>query len=286
MGIMLLAIAKAFNCISHNILYSKMKESGFSDMVINWIRSYLNRCQKVTIGSEVSDTTSVVNGIAQGTALGPILFIFYINDIFKCTRNVKMSLFADYCILYLSGNNWNNIHGKMQDDFYAIIEWTLRNNLRLNPGKTNAMIVETNSKIAGLNNPEQMKHMNCKIKFVRECVYLVIITDSTMSLVPLVKNLKKKVNNKMFMLRKLLKFITFDASIAIHKQMILPLIDYAGFLLIGCKICDKGELQKIQNDILRTCDNSRISDRVSIEKFHVKCKLLSLEHRCENNFYG
>ena len=61
--------------------------------------------------------------------------------------------------------------------------------------------------------------------------------------------------------------------------MILPLIEYAGFLLIGCRICDKGELQKELNDILRICDNSRISDRVSIEKLHVKCKLLSLEQR-------
>ena len=279
MGIMSLDIAKAFNCISHNILYSKMKESGFSDMVINWFRSYLNRSQKVTIGSEVSDTMNVVNGIAQGTVLGPILFIFYINDIFKCIRNVKMSLFADDCILYLSGNNWINIHVKMQEDFNAIIEWTLRNNLHLNPGKTNAMIVGTNSKIAALNNPEQMKHMNCNIRFVRECVYLGIVINSTMLLVPLVKNVKKRVNSKMFLLRKLRKFITFDASIAIYEQMILPLIDYAGFLLIGCRICDKGELQKKQNDILRICDNSRISDRVSIEKLHVKCKILSLEQR-------
>ena len=63
--------------------------------------------------------------------------------------------------------------------------------------------------------------------------------------------------------------------------MILPLIEYAFFLLIGCRIRDKGELQKKQIDILRICDNTRISDRVSIEKLHVKCKLLSLEQRMQ-----
>ena len=83
--------------------------------------------------------------------------------------------------------------------------------------------------------------------------------------------------NKIFTLRKIRKFITFDAAVSIYKQMILPVIDYAGFLLSSCRIGDKGELQKLQNDILRICDCSRISDRISIEKLHKKCKSLSLE---------
>ena len=211
--------------------------------------------------------------------LGPILFIFYINDIFSCINNAKMSLFADDCILSLSGNNWLTIHERLQEDFNAIIDWTLRNNLRLNPSKTNAMIIGTNSRISNLNNPAQMKYMENKIKFVKQCAYLGIVIDNTMSLVPLVKNVKKRVTNKMFMLRKLRKFLTFDASLAIYKQMILPFIDYAGFLLISCRLGDKGDLQKLQNEILRICDKLKVADMVSIQKLHGKCKILSLEQR-------
>ena len=274
MGIMSLDIAKAFNCISHDILFLKMSEAGFSNNVINWFCSYLNRKQNVTIGSITSETVPVVNGIAQGTVLGPILFIFYINNIFNCTTHVKMSLFADDCIMYLSGNNWQSIQTRMQEDFNAIIEWTLRNNLRLNASKTNAMIVGTNSRISNLINPLKMKYMSENIRYVKQCNYLGIVLDNTMSLVPLVKNVKKKIVNKMFMLKF---FLTFDASISIYKQMILPIIDYAGFMIIGCRIVDKGDLQKIQNDILRICDKSRIVDKVSIDKLHGKCKILSLE---------
>ena len=61
--------------------------------------------------------------------------------------------------------------------------------------------------------------------------------------------------------------------------MILPHIDYAGFLLIGCRLGDKGDLQKLQNDMLKICDKSKVSDRVSIEILHVKCKMLGLEQR-------
>ena len=144
---------------------------------------------------------------------------------------------------------------------------------------TNAMIVGTKNRISNLGNPEKMKYMECDIKFVRQCTYLGIVLDNIMSLVPLVNNVKKRVSNRIFMLKKLRKCITVDAAVLIYKQMILPLIDYAGFLLISCRICDKSDIQVLQNDILRICDKSRVADRVSIEKLHNKYKVLSLEQR-------
>ena len=75
----------------------------------------------------------VWSGIAQGTVLGPILFFFYINDMIQHMKHANISLFADDCIKYLSGNNWDNIHRKMQIDFDATSDWTLPNNLRLYP---------------------------------------------------------------------------------------------------------------------------------------------------------
>ena len=122
--IFLLDIAKAVNCIDHNILYSKMDGVGFGPLVIDWFKSYLNRTHQVIIQGALSEIIPVCRGIAQGTVLGPILFIFYINHIFKCTNFAKMTLFADDCVWYLSGNN---------SDFNAIIDW---NNLRLNRHKT------------------------------------------------------------------------------------------------------------------------------------------------------
>ena len=123
MGMMFLDIAKAFNCISHEILFSKMCQAGFDKNVVDWFKNYLTRTQKVTISPKVSDIIPVRNGIAQGTVLGPILFIFYINDILNSTTHVKMSLFADDCVLYLTGNNWTLLHARIQQDFNNIIDW-------------------------------------------------------------------------------------------------------------------------------------------------------------------
>ena len=68
------------------------------------------------------------------------------------------------------------------------------------------------------------------------------------------------------MLRKIRKYLTFDAAVTVYKQTILPIIDYAGFLLIACKMEDKNDVQKFQNDILRICTMSCLADRVSIKK--------------------
>ena len=150
---LLLDVAKAFNCIDHEILFIKMERAGFSLNVVQWFRSYLDRTQRVKLYGKLSDIIPVHNGIAQGTVLGPILFIFYINDIFKSTKYVKMSLFADDCVIHLLGHNWSTIKRRIQQDFDAIIEWSFRNNLRLNHGKTKAIIFGTRSRLSNLQDP-------------------------------------------------------------------------------------------------------------------------------------
>ena len=160
-------------------------------------------------------------GIAQGTVLGPILLIFYINDIFKCVKYVNMALFAEDCVMYLSGNNWDTIDRRIQRDFGLVIDWTLRNNLRLNHSKTKAMIFRTRNRLSKLINPSQFKYLGIDIAFAKHHAYLGVILDDTMSLVPLQKNIKKHISGKIFHLKKLRKYKTFDASVIVYKQTII-----------------------------------------------------------------
>ena len=197
-----------------------------------------------------------------------------------------MSLFADDCVMFLSGNNWDIIQRRIQSDFDAVIDWTLRNSLRLNQSKTKAMIFTTRSRLTSLNDPTPFRYFREKIAFVKNHIYLGVTLDNSMSLIPLLKNIKKRVSNKIFHLRKLRKYMTFDASVLVYKQTILPIIDYAGFLLLSLSKGDLEELQVLQNDILRVCNNTQISDKVSIEELHKKCKMLSLKQRMEKQLLG
>ena len=75
--------------------------------------------------------------------------------------------------------------------------------------------------------------------------------------------------------------ITEKAASSIYKQTILPVLDYAGFLLLSCNNSDRSDLQKMQNDILRICYRLKLSDQVSIKELHKKSKMLSLEQRMQ-----
>ena len=80
-------------------------------------------------------------GIPQGSCLGPTLFIFYINDLFKEIENVKIMMFADDCVLYCRGNSWDDIHLDLQNNLDIYIRWGNDHNLSLNAKKTKAMLV-------------------------------------------------------------------------------------------------------------------------------------------------
>ena len=80
MGAIFLDVAKAFNCIDHEVLYKKMENVGMTARVINWFRSYLTHTQVTKYGVIFSNSKRLNAGIAQGKVLGPLMYIFYVND--------------------------------------------------------------------------------------------------------------------------------------------------------------------------------------------------------------
>ena len=115
-----------------------------------------------------------------------------------------------------------------------------------------------------------------EIHYVKQYNYFGLIIDND----HLLKNIfKKRVNNKIFALRKIRKYLSCESAILVYKQTILPIFDYAGFLLTSLKNSDKYDLQVMQNDALRYCKGIQLLDKKSIAKLHDSIKLLSLEQR-------
>ena len=155
-GLLFLDVAKAFNCISHKRLYKKLELIGFSMRCINWFSSYLSRSQHVLIKNTISCDINVDAGITQGMVLGPLIFIFYINDSVSCIKSSKIALFADDSVLYQTGNNWKDIHDLLQPDLDNISSWFNLNGLRLNATKTKALIVGSRNKINNMEISEKL----------------------------------------------------------------------------------------------------------------------------------
>ena len=280
MGLLFLDISKAFDSLDHEVLLRKLSNISLANNSLKWFKSYLDRTQHVKYNGNISDPTEFKYGIPQGSCLGPTLFIFYINDVFKEIDNVKIMMFADDCVLYCRGNSWGDIHYKLQTSLDTYIMWGKEHNLALNAKKTKAMLVCNTAKRDLLNDPAPFNAGNSTISFVKNFCYLGCIIDSELTMVPALKDVYRKVEQKIYMLGKLRYLVDKKTAVLIYKQTILPHLDYIGFVLLSGNIGARKSLQTLQNNALRLCLRYRLIDHVRIERLHTEAKIQSVEQRC------
>ena len=136
--------AKAFDTVNHNILINKMHHYGIRGSILSWFKDYLkDRLQYTVFSGEKSSTTTVNLGVPQGSVLGPILFLIYINDISYLFSEAKSILFADDITLYLTGPNQDQIVQDANHELEKLHQWCLCNRLTINTKKTYFMLFTT-----------------------------------------------------------------------------------------------------------------------------------------------
>ena len=143
---------KAFDTINHNILFSKLYFIiyGFSKSCVNWFKSCLcNRSQKTKCdGTYISESKSVTIGVPQGSTLGHLLFILYVNDLchVKNIFNINEKMYADDTVIYASGNSIPEVHRTLPLCLDYVYNWCISNRLYMNMKKTKIMCFETQIK--------------------------------------------------------------------------------------------------------------------------------------------
>ena len=127
--------AKAFDKVDHEILLHKLKCYGISGKLLDWIKAFLsNRTQCVSINGTHSYSSEVRSGVPQGTVLGPILFLIYINDINSCIKNSFISSFADDTRIKKAISTCSDVID-LQEDLNSVIQWSSDNNMVLHQDK-------------------------------------------------------------------------------------------------------------------------------------------------------
>ena len=148
-GTVYLDLRKAFDLVNHELLLYKMKLYNFSENTRLFFKSYLtNRTQLVQIGNTKSTIMEIKSGVPQGSILGPILFIMYINDMVYSYPIKAVDLYADDSTLHKSGTNINDIQTRLQNDLNRINSWCKYNNMALHPGKSKCMLIGPPSKLS------------------------------------------------------------------------------------------------------------------------------------------
>ena len=105
-GLVFLDLTKAFDTLDHSVLLDKLASLGFSKASVQWFKAYLtDRTQSVVVNGSTSDPQSISFGDPQGSLIGPLLFIIYINDVPSAVKHCKIQLYADDTLLYVSSSS-------------------------------------------------------------------------------------------------------------------------------------------------------------------------------------
>ena len=135
--------SKCFDTVVHSKLLYKLSCYGFEGTALQWLQSFLsNRSQIVKMGSSFSIPKEVISGVPQGTVLGPILFLFYSADLPKVIKYCNISMYADDTKLFMKIENDHDCL-LLQEDLNSASNWADKWQLRLNPDKTNLLIIGT-----------------------------------------------------------------------------------------------------------------------------------------------
>ena len=259
-GVIFIDLKRAFETIDRVRLVQKMEKYGIKGTVKTWFERYLsNRRQKVKCGKHMSEEIGVECGVPQGSVLGPLLFLIYINDILQVRLDgCHMKLFADDLIVYSSSDSVGNIKTILKKQMRLVEKWLNVNKLKLNIKKTKFLLLHGKRNTAHLKNETSVQNVESMIEVsgvpieeVNEMKYLGVVLDRTMSLKEHVNYIVKKVGKKIGYLKRVGKYLTAYTRATVYRTIVSPHYEYCCTLLLNVSATDQAKLQRTQNRAMR-----------------------------------
>ena len=217
--LLLIDFSKAFDMVDHSILLSKLAHYGIRGIALDWLKSYLsNRTQFVSCNGAASTEQIISFGVPQGSILGPLLFVVYINDIPELDNLAHFILYADDANIIVIANTIDELLSKTNKLLDSLERWVDSNGLSINVKKTKYMIFSRT--VSRLHLREPLKYKNKIIEPVTEARFLGVIVDDKLNWTKHIKTIVSKMSRYVGILYRLKSSLTLEIRKLIYHSLI------------------------------------------------------------------
>ena len=220
-----LDLSKAFDTVNHSILLQKLEYYGFRGVAHNWLKSYLdNRKKFVTVGSISSGLLNISCGVPQGSVLGPLLFLLYINDIQNSTRILDFHLFADDSNLFYANKSLLTLETIVNKEISHVYQWLCANKLSLNVEKSNYIIFHPAQKTVNYQVKVSLNGQILKQEIYT--TYLGVVIDCHLNWKAHISKVSKKIKRNIGAISRVRHFVDSNILINLYYALVYPYLIY------------------------------------------------------------
>ena len=226
--LLLIDFSKAFDLVEHDILFNKLEHYGIRGPALKWLKSCLsNRKQFVSINGSESSMQIMEHGVPQGSILGPLLFIIYINDIPEIAQFAKFILYADDANIILTADTIEQINEQLEILSKNLLKWVTSNGLVLNLKKTKYMIF-TQTRYTEL--PRPLIISDTFIEQKHESRFLGVIMDDKLKWSQHITSVQSKMSRYVGFMYKIKKYLPLNARIQIFHSFVQSHVHYCSLV--------------------------------------------------------
>ena len=280
----LLDFSKAFDKVHHNCLMTKLEHYGISNGTHSWIKSFLkNRSQRVMVENNLSSSLPVLSGVPQGTVLGPLLFLIYINDMPETvSEGTKIRLFADDSLLYREIKSPKD-SAILQEDLNKLQKWEGDSKMQFHPGK--CQVIRITKKIKTISHDYTVH--NEKLKRTQKAEYLGLTLDEKLSWNSHIDKICGRANSKINFLKRNISNCPKEIKEKCYNVFVRPMLEYCATVWDPHTQQNINKLEQIQKRACRFVNNKydkeesisnmlRSSNWTSLKERRAKKKAITL----------
>jgi hypothetical protein len=242
-------LAKAFDTVDHSILLDKLYMYGVRGAPHDLLRSYLsNRMQYTIVNNEKSSLLSVTCGVPQGSVLGPLLFLLYVDDMKYCSNILNFILFADDTNIFYSCSNPDDLYRVVNAELAKLSNWFKANKLSLNLKKTHYIIFGSHNTLLNYC----IKIDGTIIEAVQSTKFLGVTIDNCLSWNQHINKLALKLSRNAGVLKRIRYKIDAATALTLYDSMIFSHLSYCAIIWANGSQNKLSKIHKIQKRVLRT----------------------------------